>query len=293
MTRILAALLAILLSATFATAQSFGGGVAPSNIYAINDNVSDQAGGGSIPGFQNIAGYTPVSGTITGSTFVLVAIGQSIGTNRAPTPYTPVNALVQNLNPYDGLIYTAKDPLLGPNNTGGNYNTRLADKLITDGKFPRVIIVPVPIGGTSVLDWTPAGVMNQRLRAACLWIRSYGWIGNANVKFGVIYDQGQADVTLGTGSALWQSRYAQVKASFVALGCYFDWFVPIDTMITNVTDPTIQAAQAAVVGGRTFAAWNTDSLTGGTNRQADGIHLSDVGSASNAALAATIIEAHY
>jgi hypothetical protein len=45
---------------------------------------------------------------------------------------------------------------------------------------------------------------------ACWTIRKLEWIGNANLKFGIIYDLGQSDggtvngVTLGTTSQQWQ-----------------------------------------------------------------------------------------
>lgn len=265
----------------------------PVNQLALTDGVVDQQGtdlGAAF--FKTETGLTAKSSTISTKTLVLIAAGQSIGANSAPTPFMPVNSTVDMLNPYDGLVWGAKDPLLGATGSGGNYTTRLADKLVTDGKFARVIIVSITSGGTSAFDWSTNGVQNQRLRVACNLIKSLGWIGNANASFGIIYDQGQQDASIATAAATWENEFANIKASIEGLGCSIPWFVPTDTMLTNVTNATIQGAQAAVVASSVYAGPNTDGLTG-ANRQADGTHLSDLGAAANAGLWASVIEAHY
>lgn len=266
----------------------------PVNQLALSDDVVDQQGTDLASAFfKSESGLTSKSATISTKTLVLLAAGQSIGANSAPTPFTPVNSTVDMLNPYDGLVWGAKDPLLGASGTGGNYTARLADRLVTDGKFARVIIVAVAAGGTSAFDWSTSGVQNQRLRVACNLVKSLGWIGNANASFGIIYDQGQQDAAISTPAATWEVEFANIKDSIDGLGCTFPWFVPTDTMLANLTNSTIQGAQAAVVDAVSiFAGANTDSLTG-TNRQADGTHLSNAGSAANAALWVSLIEAHY
>lgn len=257
---------------------------------------------GTVPN-TSIVGKTAASPNLSLNTLVLFVQGDSIAANSLPTPHTPTNTTsVLQLNIYDSSTYQAKDPLLGTSAiAGGNYLTYLADRLVTDGKFAQVILVPIDIGGTTSLDWTPAGMVHQRSRVACWLVRGKGWIGHANLKFGMIYGTGVNDggtvngVTPGTTQAQWQARYAAWRAAMVGYGCDFDTFVPINTRLTNVVNTSIQAAQAAVVDNvRTFAGPNTDTLTAtGSNLQADNTHLSDAGGSNNANLWATTIEAHY
>ncbi|MDB5584809.1 MAG: hypothetical protein JWR80_9985 [Bradyrhizobium sp.] len=292
---------AFLLATLPAQAQYAGFG-APSltTQTTLTDNVVMQSGiavSTGTPAFTSTAGKTSVpSPTLPATTLVLIVAGDSIAANSLPTPRTPTNTTaVLQLNIYDNTVYQAKDPLLGASGlTGGNYATYLADKLVTDAKFAQVILVPVDIGGTTSFDWSPDGLLHQRARVACWLIRGKGWLTNSNLRFGTIYNLGVNEAPLGTTSAQFQARYNAWLAAMVAYGCDFDTFVPVNTRLSNVTNATIAGAQAAVVGGKTYAGPNTDTLTAtGSNLQADNTHLSDAGGSNNANLWATIIEAHY
>lgn len=243
--------------------------------------------------------YTDTSGkggaqsaTISQPTLVLLVVSQSISASSTPTAYTPVNALAQQLSIIDGNVYRAIDPILGttgqpPSGTtyGGSVLSRLADQIITDGKFSRVVIVPAVIGGTSVKDWSPDGPWSGRLRVALLRIRSMGWSGDANVTFRVLYDQGQQDVVLGTSQSAWQASFAKIVGTINGFGLGTPKIcVAQDTMVSNVTNSTIRAAQSAVVDNvQVFSAGDLDTLTGTTNRQ-DGIHLTDAGAVNAVAI---------
>jgi len=62
-------------------------------------------------------------------------------------------------------------------------------------------------------------------------------------------------------------------------------FINQETILANTTNPTVAAAQAALIDNVTyFVGGNMDSLTAGTNRQADGTHLTAAGQASQATL---------
>lgn len=261
---------------------------------AISDNVLDQQGSDFTNAFvKSEAGLTPKSPTITGRTLVLLAVGQSVIANTTPTPYVPVNSGVDMLSIYTGHVLGGKDPCIGASGFGGSYVMRAADQLRrTGGKFDRVILICSAPGGTSAFDHSTSGVANQRLRVSCLWAKQLGWVGNSNVEFGVIYDQGAQDVVIGTPAATWQAQFANIKASVDGLGCIWKWFVPIDTVLSLTPNATIAGAQAAVVGGSVIAGWNIDARLG-ANRQPDGTHPSDIGGANIALDAYPIIEAAY
>jgi|GEM_PF-6851838 len=119
---------------------------------------------GNGQGYSSLAGkvevVTPTSGPRTA---VIVIAGQSYGTNSpASDPYAlqsiyaPTHgAAVTQLNVYDGKFYVATDPLLGISGIGGTMWTRMADDLISSGKYDSVVLVPVNVGGSSVNTWAP------------------------------------------------------------------------------------------------------------------------------------------
>lgn len=255
----------------------------PTNIYALDQTYSAQI-------FSDTSGKVSVSSAISGKTLVLLVVGQSICASSTPTAYTPSNANAHALNIADGVVYKATDPLLGTTGMtastfGGSYLSRLANKIITDGKFPRVILVPVCIGGTAIADWTPAGIWNGRLRVALLRIRSMGWVGDPNVTFRMIWDQGQGDIG-GTTQAAWQSSFQQVVATIngMGVGRPDKIVVPQDTWNGSTSNAIIRAAQAGVVDNvQIFLGGDFDTLTG-ANRAPDNLHLSDAGAAAAAAI---------
>ena len=106
----------------------------------------------------------------TKKTLILIGAGQSNATSVSPTLYTPTNSsVVDNFNIFDGAIYNVAGPLLGcswnpnaaTNGSGlgpGNVLVRIADTLVTNGKFDRVIICSIATGSTMMADWgTAAG----------------------------------------------------------------------------------------------------------------------------------------
>lgn len=298
--------LSFCLLASSANAQAFFGGVANNNSpLLLNDSTGLQFGGTQPIPCTDTTGKTVATPTIGSGTLILIVNSQSIPDNTLPSPVTPTNTTkVLQLDVYNQTIYQAAGNLLGTDGTGGagctttgSYQVYLADKLVTDGKFSQVILVPVGIGGSSVMDWSPQGMLNQRARVACLSIRAKGWIGSG-ASFGILYDQGNADANNNTlhgvpTAATWESLFIQWQNTYYPLGCNFPIFVATETMQANVTNATIQGAQAAVVDNvKVFAGANIDSLTGGTNR-ADGTHLTNTGGQSAANLWATILEAHY
>lgn len=291
MMRLIYFVAAFFLIVNSALAAGFSSSPAPSNIYSLDYTTAAQ---GNI--YSDTSGKGGVqSASITGgqSTLVLLVVSQSISASSTPTAYTPTNALAQQLNINDGNVYKAIDPLLGttgqpPSGStfGGSVTSRLIDSIITASKFARVIAIPVSIGGTTVNDWSPLGPWNGRLRVALLRIRSMGWIGNPDVTFRVLYDQGTNDNTAGTSQAAWQASFQQVVAFINSFGLGKPKIcIAQDTMASNVTSSAIRAAQSAVVDNvQIFSAGDWDTLTGGTNRQ-DGTHLTDAGAASAAGLA--------
>ena len=199
-------------------------------------------------------------------------------------------ANIHNLNLYDGGLYAGADPLLGcqniPTRGPGNIFTRMADKLITDGKYTDVVLVSVGIGGSPVNAWATDPTLNRRAtvgagRAAAIGLKVSAFL----------WMQGEAD------TATSQASYATDLATVISMpriaGLNAPWLIGKCTYALGAVAPAVQAAQAGIVNGiDIFAGANTDTLTGtAVNRQADDTHFSDAGAVAAGNLWAAAIEA--
>jgi len=222
---------------------------------------------------------------------VLITAGQSNYEAVAPSAYTPVNGgALDNINPYNGQMYVAADPLLSctlalPSPYGpGGVSLRVADLLITNGKFDRVIIVPIAIGGTVVAMWGTGGALSNRIPAAMARLASRGIVpGMSGVTFAFLWGQGESDAA--TGTAPYVASINQVLASLFATGFNGRAWINLQTMLSGVTSATTRAAQSSgsVITGNVFQGADADSLNT-TFRQADQTHFLDTGMASLATL---------
>lgn len=218
---------------------------------------------------------------------VLLIAGQSNVSNNFPTPYTPTNSTkVDNLNCYDGGIYSAVDPLLGTARDGpslgrGNFAGRLADWLINANKFDRVILVPIPVSGSYVADWV-SGVASRRFAIAISRMAAKGLTPTA-----VLWGQGENDNFGGTTQAAYTTGLNSVitNARTAGIPAAVPWFIALQTWNSGTTSAAVRAAQTAVVN-HSSAIWagpDADTL-GVSLRQADNTHLTDAGAAQYATL---------
>ncbi len=243
----------------------------------------------STPTVKSAIGRTQFSSVYNATTAVIVTLGQSNIISSAGGTFTAVNATAQNLNPYDGGTYSCRNPALGtayePALGNNSANCQIADSLITNGIFTRVVMIPIGIGGTSVAQWAIGGEFNQRIVVTMKRLAAIGVLPTY-----VLWHQGEADAFSGTPGATYTTAVKSVAQTFRDYNYTGPFFVAIETLVNNVTYPIIQTAQANAVDGilHIVAGANWDSLTGGTNR-ADGTHFTQTGAANAAALDVTII----
>lgn len=236
---------------------------------------------------------------------VLIVIGQSLCEDIVPSAYSPANPTkLDNLTEANGAIYRAEDPLLGttysinagvPYSGPGNPYLRVADTLVTNNKFDRVILVPLCIGATLVADWAPGGKFGNNLQVAMYRLAERGIAPGVNVTFAGVWAQGVADAVAGTSqSAYTNSLNAFITASRTS-GFAGLWFINTESWNSAVVNAAIQAGQAAVInhGASIWAGANEDILINnvcsGLNCRLvkDNLHWSDAGSASVAAAVVT------
>lgn len=225
----------------------------------------------------------------TKKTLVLISAGQSLRANCCGTLFAPTNASkIDNFNVNDGAVYDCTGPLLGCTNgsTGpGNIMPRVADLLITNNRFDRVIIVPLAIGGSFIADWQDGGAYSDRVPVAMRRLAARGIVpGVTGVTFAIEWGQGESDGLYGTTQADYTARWMSFKATVIAAGFVGRLFVAHESYYAGNTYSAITAAQAAVIDNVTvFAGGNLDTITS-SGRAGDDLHLNDTGAASAATL---------
>lgn len=226
-----------------------------------------------------------VAGEATG---VFIIAGQSNACNMVDALYTPTHATkVDNVNIYDGGTYAAVDPLLGCHNIAsvasvyGSIWGRMGDKLIAATAYDRVILVPIGIGATNMIDWRDAGPLRDRFGIALGRLAAVGLSATA-----IMWMQGEGDNVGGTSQANYESWLTTMISGVRAGGDTTPWLIGQCTYYNGTTSAAVRAAQAAVVNGTDiFAGADTDTLTGtSVNRQSDNSHLKAAGADAAAGL---------
>lgn len=295
MNRLLTALLVIIVGLQTSAAQftMSGAKISPYTMYSGFGELNDNVQGNVDPGARS-----KQTVTLGSTTAVIITIGQSNAEPAATGTFTVVNTTkVFNFSIYDGNIYPCINPILGavysPAQGSNSINCQVPDSLVTAGTYAQAVVVPIAVGGTLCSDWV-SGVLQkrisvtlQRLSEAHMTAAS-GFTGDVWILLHI----GETDNQNGTARATLATCLRNLASTFSATTGSARFFVATESLIVNVTAVAVTGAQAdAVASGcttcRTGANW--DSLTGGTNRQADGTHWTQAGAAAAAALDVTII----
>lgn len=229
-------------------------------------------------------------GDVGERTAVIVVIGQSLSVNSVPSPYVPVNANIDQLNIWDGKLYRAKDPMLGINGgkPGGTWMLRMADKLISDGHYDRVILVPMAVGNTRVGQWSDPNLepyLFRRINTVGLRIRDAGLPCTA-----IMWGQGESDTSANTSQASYAASLQKVIAEFKRAipGC--PMLVAQEAYYYGNTNAGILAAQASVVDNISVFAGENVELISPSGRY-DNTHLNEAGADQRASLAVNALAA--
>lgn len=248
--------------------------------------VTDPAPG--VAGWHNVAGKIPRSSYLTAgqSTCVLISKGQSNFTSLGFAPgYNIVNPSVNdNFNVYDGGVYASVFPLLGctSNNFGTDNNNvpgRVADLLISNGKYQRVIHAPLAISGSTAAEWS-TGDCSKRMTICIQRLAAI------NLTPTVIIDmQGEVDNALGTTAVAYRAMKQTEVQTVRNLGCTAPWLVGICSYNGGTVSDEVRTGQfqSADVGLNILHGADTDFLTAPTYRL-DGTHLNATGNTAAANL---------
>lgn len=220
------------------------------------------------------------------NTAVIVIDGQSNAANHGLGRYSATKDVL-NFDPTNGRCVSAVDPLLGSDGDGANFATRLGDILIQSGRFDRVILVPVAIGGMSITQL--AGDKMHRIDQAIRAMRA----AKLNPTH-ILFQQGESDGTLKTTpeeyaakvrSIVSRYREAGIEAPFyVAKASRCDLIKPTNTdAVRKGQEASLDTALGIVQGP------DIDMVGPGGRNPVDGCHLSEIGVIATAALWAAFL----
>jgi hypothetical protein len=207
-------------------------------------------------------------------TAVIVILGQSNAANHGAGRYAAKNR-VDNFNLYDGKCYHAEDPLLGSSGDGGNFATRLGDKLIEEGLFDRVILAPIAMGGTTVEQWAEEGMFNRRIPVLIRRLHDAGL--NADY---ILWQQGEGNPGMGDrGGRQYRKNLLEVIETFRKYGVDAPFFVSLTTLCggPHANAENIRAGQRAAVNPAAVVFQGPDTDTIGVEHRWDACHFNEVG----------------
>ena len=208
----------------------------------------------------------------TNRTGVLLAIGQSNSANHAEKLIiTKFPSKV--LNYFDGKCYIAGSPLLGATGSEGEFLTMLADKLIENKTYDKVIIISSGIGGTPISRWQKDGDLNEMLLDTLTKLSQ-----DFNVT-DIIWHQGESDYINSTSSKVYISSFQSLQASLANIGIVAPYFISVSTKCGlspkwTWDNPTATGQRLLADNKKIFIAANTDHLLGKQDRKSDACHFS-------------------
>ena len=225
-------------------------------------------------------------GPVSGKTAIIVVHGQSNAANYGNARHAAREA-VDNFDPASGKCFAATDPLLGTDGVGGSFATRLGDMLIQDGRYERVIFVPLARGGASIAYLNNEG--------AELISNGIAKMKQADLTpTHILFQQGETDAVLTTTSEEYVSLLHQLVQRFRAAGFGAPFFLSRSTKCDYAGPKNIAAVRAGQLSAIDDAlnirpGPDTDTI-GNEGRSPDGCHMNEAGTLANAVLWAAILQ---
>jgi hypothetical protein len=213
---------------------------------------------------------------------VLMIFGQSNSANSSAERFDAVPG-VYNFNMLDGRCYEARDPLLGAGGDGGSAWMPLARLFIERGLASRVVIAPIGLGGSRVIDWTPGGGADGRIRRALMKLVDAELRVDA-----LLWQQGESDHKTSAGE--YEQSFLRVVNSIRQLGVDAPIYIARSTYCDGVESSAIRDAQTKLATGHPGLrpGPDTDVLVGAELR--NGCHFTRRGALEQAALWFAVLE---
>ena len=123
---------------------------------------------------------------------------------------------------FEGACTIAASPLLGADSNEGESLTPMADELIRSGRFDRVVLAPVAVGGTEIARWVD-GDLAPVLRQALEAVQARYRVTHA------IWHQGENDAWIGLSAADYKRQFDVLLGRWRAQGMAAPVFVSVTT----------------------------------------------------------------
>ena len=123
---------------------------------------------------------------------------------------------------FAGACAIAASPLLGSDSNEGESLTPMADELIRSGRFDRVVLAPVAVGGTEIARWVD-GDLAPVLRQALQAVQARYRVTHA------IWHQGEDDALIGLSAADYKRQFDVLLGRWRAQGMAAPVFVSVTT----------------------------------------------------------------
>ena len=193
------------------------------------------------------------------------------------------------LNFMGGRCYVAASPLLGANGFAGEYWTLMADELIEQGAFDRVILAPLAVGGSNIAQWAKGGALNTSMIPLVQDLVTHYRVTH------VLWDQGESDFALKTDPARYKEQFVSFADTLRANAVDAPVFVSTATRcLPGWSDPNpIRTAQQELASSQSgFAAGvDTDTLLAAQDRY-DDCHFAESGEVKTASAWAALLARH-
>jgi hypothetical protein len=224
-------------------------------------------------GFKNTTGRSEVDcgQFVRAGSAILLTLGQSNAANESEPGFQP-GAGVYNFNFFDGKCYVARDPLLGATGAEGSVWSRLGDELVRSGRFERVLIAPIAVGGSRVRAWTPSGAHFSRIIAVQKALASRGLAATH-----VLWHQGESDARW-TTQQQYLDMFGQMLDGMRGEGVDAPVYVAVASACGHGGSDAVRAAQREIPNrfANTHPGPNTDEIDRLRWRR-DGCHFSAEG----------------
>ena len=200
---------------------------------------------------------------------VLLVVGQSNAANTLDATISPPKR-VGNFNLQDGKCYDAEEPLLGATNSGGNFATRLASRLIERGDYDAVMLAPIAVGSTYIEEWAIGGRLNGRIVLAIEGLRAAGLAPTH-----VLWHQGEGNRS--DPESYYRQKFFSVYKTIRDAGVGAPIYVAQASICGSDKGEGVRAAQRSVVDHslRILPGPDTDQL--GSEFRHDGCHFNAEG----------------
>ena len=224
----------------------------------------------------------------TPRTAVLLIAGQSNAANSAAQRHETRHP-DRVLNFISGRCYVAASPLLGATGFAGEPWTLMADELVEQGAFDRVILAPLAVGGSNIAQWAKGGALNTSMIPLVQDLATHYRVTH------VLWHQGESDFALKTDPAQYKEQFLSFADTLRANAVDAPVFVSTATRCLpgwSALNP-IRAAQheLASIEPGFKAGVDTDLLLSAQDRY-DDCHMADSGEVKSARAWATILTQH-